>query len=115
RDPDSIGSFTLFEIFFDSMSSFSDLQTPRAIELMLAMLGSMLTVFYPVILVLMVKWRPSAAGRAGGAGFIVGGLLGALGALITWIGDDGVENELWFRRRPGAGATNCVLLDNPAV
>lgn len=85
RTPDSIGAFTLFEIFAEGFSDFSDLQTPNAILLMLVMMASLLTVFYPVALFAMLRWMAPAGGRAGGPVFVICGVLVALGALANWV------------------------------
>src|SRR5271166_4396580 len=85
RSPDSNGAFTLFEIFSEGIGSFSDLQTSNALLLAMATMASLLSVFYPVALVAMLRWRPPAAGDAGGPLFVICGVLVALAALVNWV------------------------------
>lgn len=85
RSPDSTGAFTLFEIFSEGIGSFSDLQTSNALLLAMATMASLLSVFYPVALAAMLRWRPPAAGDAGGPLFVICGVLEALAAIVNWI------------------------------
>jgi hypothetical protein len=85
RGPDSMGAFTLFEIFWEGLGDWSDLQTSNALLLAIATMASLLSVFYPVALVAMLRWMPPAAGDAGGPAFVICGVLVALAALVNWI------------------------------
>lgn len=85
RDPDSIGAFTLFEIFSEGIGDWSDLQTSNALLLAIATMASLLSVFFPVALVAMLRWMPPAAGNAGSPAFVICGVLVFVAALINWI------------------------------
>jgi hypothetical protein len=85
RSPDAPGAFTLFEIFWEGIGSFSDLQTPNALLLAMATMASLVSVFFPVALVATLRWMPPAAGHAGGPLFVICGGLVALAALLNWI------------------------------
>ena len=80
RRENSFHPCTLGGIYGDFVSSIPELQTPRIGMILLLGLAGIVAAFYPVLLVILVRWKHDA-----GAIFVLLGIVALLGAVVNFI------------------------------
>jgi hypothetical protein len=80
RRENSFQPCTLGGIYGDFVSSIPELQTPRIGMILFLGLAGIVAAFYPVLLVVLVRWKSDA-----GAIFVLCGIVALLGAAVNFI------------------------------
>jgi len=79
------GAFTLLDIFRDMLDSLGDLQSPRAIVFAMLSVASLLLVFWPVLLVLIVRLTRGEPGPVTGPLLLMGGVATVAAAAVNFL------------------------------